>query len=96
MPEKMRARHAELGVVKDVPKTAHYLDNGWSEVDPSTPTTEQERHRALNAVRAGVYDPAEHKAAEVVAVIESAPEVADEVKAAEKSGKGRKTVLDAD
>lgn len=92
----MRARHKVFGV-KDVNDSKFNRENGWEPVDPSTPTTEQVRRRELNAVRRGDYDPAEHKAAEVAAVIENAPQdVKADVVAAEKSGKARKTVLDAD
>jgi hypothetical protein len=94
MAEKMRARHEVFGV-KDVPKTAHYLDNGWTEVDPSTPTAEQERRAVLNAARRG--DLTDQPAADVVAAMGTLPE--DEkarVVEAEKSGKARKTVLNAD
>lgn len=96
MVEKMRARHEVFGV-KDVPDNAFYRATGWEPVDPSTPTTEQDRRRLENAIRSGDYDPAEHKATEVVAVLENAPEdVKAEVVAAEKSGKARKTVLNAE
>lgn len=90
----MRARHEVFGV-KDVPDTQFYRDTGWTEVDPSTPTTEQERRRVENEARRGTFDPAEHPVPEVVAHIEVAPE--DEkarVLAAEKSGKARRTVLE--
>ncbi|WP_372728972.1 hypothetical protein [Nocardioides sp.] len=93
MPGKMRARHEVFGV-KDVPDTKHYRDNGWKPVDPSTPTTEQENRRVLNAVRRG--DLSEQPAPVVVAAIGSLPEAErEQVAAAEKSGKARKTVLDA-
>ena len=96
MPPRMRAHHEVFGV-KDVPDTKHYRENGWTPVDPGTPTTEQENRRALNDLRRGTFDPAEHKAEEVVAVLENAPEdVKADVVAAEKSGKARKSVLDAD
>ena len=89
----MRARHEVFGV-KDVPDTAHYRDNGWVEVDPSTPTTEQERRAAENRARKGTLN--ERPAAEVVAAMQTLPE-ADKARVAEaeKAGKGRKTVLDA-
>lgn len=91
----MRARHEVFGVA-DVVDSDFYRDNGWVEVDPSTPTAEDDRVAAENELRRG-YDPAEHSAAEVKAVLESAPEdVKADVIAAEKSGKARKTVLDAD
>lgn len=93
MPEMMRARHRVYGV-KDVPRSAHYLDNGWVEVDPSTPTAEQERRRAVNAARAGVL--VDGPAAEVAAAVQSLPaEDKERVAAEEKAGKNRKTVLDA-
>jgi hypothetical protein len=92
----MRARHDVFGV-KDVPDTKHYRENGWTPVDPSTPTTEQDRRRVENEARRGTFDPAEHKAEEVVAHLEVAPEdEAARVLAAEKAGKGRKTVLKQD
>jgi trigger factor len=90
----IRARHDVFGV-KDVPDNDFYRENGWVKVDPSTPTTAQERRRAENEARRGTFDPAEHKAEEVVDHLEGAPD--DEkarVLAAEKAGKGRKTVLD--
>lgn len=94
MPEKMRARHEATGNVADVLKNSHYLDNGWVEVDPSTPTTEQANRSVLNAARRG--DLSAHGAAEVAAVL---PSLSDEdqaqVVAAEKAGKGRKTVIEA-
>lgn len=92
----MRARHEVFGV-KDVPDTKHYRDNGWTPVDESTPTTEQERRRVENEARRGTFDPAEHNAAEVVAHIEVAPdEEKARVLAAEKATKARKTVLEQD
>lgn len=95
MPGKMRARHDVFGV-KDVPDNGFYRATGWEPVDPSTPTTDEERLRLENEIRSGEYDPAEHKAADVVAVLEDAPEdVRAEIVVAERSGKGRKTVLDA-
>lgn len=95
MPGKMRARHEVFGV-KDVPDNGFYRATGWEPVAPSTPTTDEERLRLENEIRSGDYDPAVHKAAEVVAVLDAAPEdVKAEIVAAEKSGKGRKTVLDA-
>lgn len=93
----MRARHKVYGV-KDVPDTKFYRDNGWEPVDPSTPTDLQ-RRRAEEAAAyhaATSYDPAEHTADEVVEHLADAPaEEASRVVAAEKSGKARKTVLDA-
>jgi hypothetical protein len=92
----MRARHDVYGV-KDVPDTAHYRDNGWTPVDPATPTAEEERRRAVNAARRGTFDPADHTAREVAAVVEVADDdEAARVLAAEKSGKGRKTALGKD
>jgi hypothetical protein len=92
----MRARHDVFGV-KDVPDTKHYRENGWTEVDQSTPTTAQERRKAHNDANRGTFDPAEHKAEEVVAHLEVAAEdEAARVLAAEKSGKARKTVLEQD
>ena len=93
MPGKMRARHEVFGV-NDVPKTAHYLDNGWTEVDPSTPTAEQERRDAVNGARLGTLVDA--PAAEVAAAVQSLPDAEKaSVVAAEKAGKKRSTVLDA-
>lgn len=93
MPEKMRAKHEVFGV-KDVPKTAHYLENGWVEVDPSTPTAEEERRRAVNEARRGTLT--DRPAPEVVASVEALPaEERERVAADEKSGKARKTVLKA-
>lgn len=87
---QMRASHPVFGV-KDVADNKFNRENGWTEVDPSTPTTEQVNRRALNDV---LRDPGSRKADEVVAVLESAPEaVAAEVVAAEKAGKNRKTVV---
>jgi hypothetical protein len=95
MPGKMRARHETTGNVADVLKNAHYLDNGWVEVDPSTPTTEQANRRTLNDARRG--DLNERPAAEVVAAMANLPDDAKaDVVANEKAGKARKTVLDAD
>jgi hypothetical protein len=93
---RMRARHEVFGV-KDVPDTAHYRESGWEPVDPSTPTTAEERRNAVNDARRGIFDPAEHKAAEVVEALEALPEPERAtVVAAEKSGKARKTVVEAD
>jgi glycerol kinase len=90
----MRARHEVFGVA-DVPNTAHYRDNGWVEVDPSTPTSAQERRRVVNAARRG--DLNELPAAEVVQAMGSlSDDDRETVVAAEKSGKARKTVLNAD
>ena len=93
MPGKMRAKHDVYGV-KDVPDNYFYRSNGWTEVDPATPTAEDERRRAVNEARLGTLVDA--PAAEVVAAVESLPaEEKASVAAAEKSGKGRKTVHDA-
>ena len=93
----MRARHEVFGVA-DVADSDYYRENGWVEVDPSTPTkVEEERTAEADAYLAAVsYNPAEHKAEEVVEHIQAAPE--DErarVLEAEKSGKARKTVIEA-
>jgi hypothetical protein len=96
----MRARHEAFGVA-DVPDNEWYRANGWTEVDPATPTRIEElRENEAREFRAAVsYDPAEHKAEEVVALLTD-PDVDDaekeRVRAAEKSGKARKSVLDAD
>lgn len=91
----MRARHEVFGV-HDVPDTAHYRDNGWVEVDPATPTAEQERRKAVNAARRG--DLNELPATEVVQAMGSlSDDDRETVVAAEKaSGKPRKTVLNAE
>ena len=94
MAERVRMKHKDLGVVKDVPNTKHYTDNGWSPVDPSTPTTEQVRVDEVNAARRG--DLLDKPAADVVRAMESMPEVEREnLAAAEKAGKGRKSVIEA-
>lgn len=94
----MRARHEVFGVA-DVPDNEWYRETGWTQVDPGTPTNvEAARQAEADAFVAAVsYDPAEHKAEEVVEYVATAPEdEAARVLAAEKSGKARKTVLDAD
>lgn len=94
MAEKMRARHEVFGV-KDVPDNDFYRSNGWVKVADDTPTTEQENRRALNDARRGTLNDA--PAAEVVAAMETLPEDERErVIAAEKTGKARKTVLNAE
>lgn len=93
----MRARHEVFGVA-DVPDNDWYRENGWTEVDPSTPTrVEADRQAEADAYLAAVsFDPSAHKADEVVEHIQTADEAeAERVLAAEKSGKARKTVLDA-
>lgn len=93
MPGKMRARHDVFGV-KDVPDNDFYRNNGWTQVDPATPTTEEERRRSLNEARLGTLN--ERPAAEVAAAVENLPDAEKaSVAAAEKAGKARKTVLDA-
>jgi hypothetical protein len=94
MPGKMRASHEVFGV-KDVPDNKFYRDNGWTPVDPSTPTAAEERRAGVNAARRGELN--ERPAAEVVEAMATLPDDERErVVAAEKSGKARKTVLDAD
>jgi hypothetical protein len=93
----MRARHEVFGVA-DVTDSDYYRENGWVEVDPSTPTrVEAERAAEAEAfVAATAFDPAAHPVEEVVEHIATADE--DEkarVLAAEKASKARKTVLDA-
>jgi hypothetical protein len=93
----IRARHEVFGVA-DVPDTDYYRENGWSEVDPSTPTkVEAERAAESEAyLKATSFDPAEHKAEEVVAYIETAPDAeAARVIEAEKASKSRKSVINA-
>jgi hypothetical protein len=93
----IRARHDVFGVA-DVPDNDYYRENGWTAVDPATPTSvEAARQAEADAyVAATTFDPAEHKAEEVVGYVAEAPE--DEkarVIEAEKTGKARKTVLEA-
>jgi len=93
----IRARHEVFGVA-DVPDTDYYRETGWTEVDPSTPTrVEAERQAEADAFVAAVtFDPAEHKAEEVVEHIQTADEAeAARVLDAEKSGKARKSVIAA-
>lgn len=95
----MRARHSVTDVVVDVPDNDYYRATGWAEVDPATPTTvEAERQAEADAfLAAGTFNPAEHKADEVVEHIQTADEAeAERVLAAEKSGKARKSVLNAE
>jgi hypothetical protein len=95
MPERIKMKHAETGAVVLLLDTKHWRDAGWSPVDESTPTTEQQNRRALNDARRGELN--ERPAAEVVAAMATLPDDERErVVAAEKSGKARKTVLDAD
>jgi hypothetical protein len=97
MADLIRAKHDVFGVA-DVPDTDYYRDLGWSKVDPATPTdVEAARQAEADAFHAAIsFDPAEHKAEEVVEHLASADEdEAARVLAAEKSGKARKTVLDA-
>lgn len=92
----IRARHEVFGV-QDVPDTDYYRDNGWTPVDPTTPTAADEQTRMENDIRTGAYDPAEHTVTDVVAVLENAtPDAAAELVAAEKAGKARKSVLSTD
>lgn len=83
----MRARHEVFGV-KDVPDNDFYRRNGWTPVDPDTPTSEQERRQAINEARRGTpapapaaetptpggpaFDPSEHNADDVAAYLASA------------------------
>lgn len=94
----MRARHEVFGVA-DVPDNDQYRDNGWVEVDPSTPTrVEAERQAESDAYLAAIqYDPNAHKAEEVAEYVQTADEAeAARVLEAEKArAKPRKTVLDA-
>ena len=94
----MRARHEVFGVA-DVADTDYYRNNGWVEVDPSTPTAVEEARAAESAayLAATTFDPAAHKADEVVEHIQTADEAeAARVLEAEKSGKARKSVLNQD
>jgi hypothetical protein len=93
----IRARHEVFGVA-DVPDTDYYRETGWTEVDASTPTNvEAARQAEADAFLAETsFDPAAHKAEEVVAYIEAAPEAeVARVIEAEKASKSRKSVLDA-
>jgi hypothetical protein len=93
----MRARHEVFGVA-DVPDNDYYRETGWTQVDDSTPTrVEADRQAESDAyLAATTFDPASHKAEEVVEYVAEAPEAeAARVLDAEKSGKARKTVLDA-
>ncbi|MCU1617195.1 MAG: hypothetical protein JWO98_4735 [Frankiales bacterium] len=87
MPELIRAKHAELNVVCEVPDTAHYLDNGWTRVADDTPVDADSRD---------LYDPADFTAEQVVAYLGNTTDPAEHerVQVAEKAGKARKTVLD--
>jgi hypothetical protein len=94
----IRARHEVFGVA-DVPDTDYYRETGWTEVDASTPTNvEAARQAEADAFLAATsFDPAEHKAEEVVDYVADRTrgrEVARVIEA-EKSGKARKSVLDA-
>lgn len=95
----MRARHEVFGVA-EVPDNDWYRDNGWTQVDAAVPTRlEEERQSEAEAFLAATsFDPAEHKAEEVVEYVAAAEDPAERerVLAAEKTGKARKTVLDAD
>ena len=93
MPGKMRARHEVFGV-KDVPDNDFHRANGWVKVDADTPLTVDVQRQAVNEARLGTLLDA--PAPKVVAAVESLPaEEKAAVVAEEKSGKGRKTVLDA-
>ena len=87
MPELIRAKHAELGVVCEVPDTEHYLDNGWSRVADDAPLAADSRD---------LFDPAGYNADEVTAYLSNIDDPAEHkrVQDAERAGKARKTVLD--
>ena len=94
----MRARHEVFGVA-DVPDNDYYRDNGWTEVDPSTPTrVEEERAAEARAFLGEVlYDPSAHTVVEVQEYLETASdEERERVLAAERDGKARSTLLDAE
>ncbi|NUR28505.1 MAG: hypothetical protein HOV76_32385 [Hamadaea sp.] len=104
--ELMRARHEVFGVC-DVPATDYYRDNGWTEVDPATPTAAQERIAAENTERRGdapvveyaadSFDPGQHTVEEVAAYLTEADDAERErVLTAERDGKARKSLLDQD
>lgn len=93
----MRARHEVFGVA-DVPDTDYWRENGWKQVSDDTPTrVEEERAAESDAyLSATSFDPAAHKAEEVVAYIAEAPaDEAARVIEAEKAAKSRKSVIDA-
>ena len=102
----MRARHEVFGVA-DVPATDFYRQNGWTEVDASTPTAVDERLAAENEKRRGktpvveytepaAFDPSEHTAAEVTAYLAGADDAEKQrVLDAEQAGQARKSVLGA-
>lgn len=94
----MRARHKDLGVVAEVPDNDYYRDKGWVSVSDDTPTyVEAALNEGAEAFRARVeFDPAAHKAEEVVEYVQEAdPAEAARVLEAEKAGKARKTVVAA-
>lgn len=93
----MRASHEVFGVA-DVPDNDYYREIGWKPVAADTPTrVEQERADESAAFLAATqFDPNAHPVDEVVAHIETADEAeARRVLEAEKSGKARKTVIEA-
>lgn len=93
MPEMMRARHEVFGV-NDVPDTDFYRDSGWVRVADDTPTVADDRRDAVNEARRG--DLNEAPAPAVVAAMDSLPDAErEQVIAAEKVGKARKTVINA-
>lgn len=85
MAELIRARHAELGVVAEVPDTDHYLKNGWARVSDDTP---------LDADNRGLFDPSAHKVDEVLAYLGSVDDPAEHerVKSLESAGQARVTI----
>ena len=94
----MRAKHNVLNVVAEVPDNDYYRDKGWEKVSDDTPTyAEADLAAEGDAFRARVeFDPAAHKAEEVVAYVADAPEAeAARVLEAEKSGKARKSVVES-
>lgn len=103
MADLMRARNAELDAVADVPDNDYYRGLGWVKVDPDTPTAveaartaEAEAFHQAQVESGAVFDPASHKADEVVAKLadpELAPSERDQIIAAEREGKARKSVL---
>src|SRR5690242_7335138 len=100
MADLIRAKHDVFGVA-DVPDNDLYRELGWSKVDPSTPTAVEAARQAEAAafhaelVKTGVvFDPAAHKAEEVVEHLAAVDEgEREQILEAERSGKARKSVL---
>lgn len=97
----IRARHDVFGV-QDVPDNQWYRENGWTPVDPSTPTEtdrarQQEADAYVAATGGGAFDPGAHTVQEVLSYLETADDAEHErVLDAEQAGKARTTILTAD